>query len=100
MCRALHSALESDQRIAVAYRKTVDAEAADDLFLCKQNTLLKNLFDAAWKFNCYLVMSTYPSFHPARFNRKSILKIRITPRLRNDQLILANSWLSLTSSIR
>jgi hypothetical protein len=51
MSRAPRSALESDQHDIASKRQTADADAADDLSLCKKNTRLKNLFDDAWKFN-------------------------------------------------
>jgi hypothetical protein len=51
MSRAPRSALGSDQRDIATKRQAVDVDAADAIFLCKKNTRLKNLFDAAWKFN-------------------------------------------------
>jgi hypothetical protein len=51
MSRAPRSALVSDPHDIAGKRQTVDKVAVADLFLCKKNTRLKNLFDAAWKFN-------------------------------------------------
>jgi hypothetical protein len=81
MSRALHSTLVSDQRVAAAYRKTVDADAADDLFLCKQNTILKNLFDDAWKFN-----GSFSQRHckPLQGNGSATVSAHVRCRLQNS----------------